>query len=83
MASSWCAQNAILTDENFLHTISGADSGDQLDELWIIKAPISTNDKKAILSALRYGKDDTGDEGLAVMGLLEDRRLFAKAGAGK
>lgn len=30
--------------------------------------------------ALRDGQEDTGDKGLAVMGLLEDGDLFSKTG---
>lgn len=45
VASSWCAEDAILTDQQLLDTVGGTDLGDQLGDLRVPVTAITTNDK--------------------------------------
>ena len=81
MTGCRCAQDAILSDEELLHSIGSANLGNQLDDFGVEVATITTNDQEASLGALRNGEQDTGDERLAVVGLLKDLDLFAEARA--
>lgn len=75
---SRCAEDAVLSDQEFLHTVCCADLRNELRNFWVVEAAISTNYQEASVHAFRYGKKDTSDEGLAVVRLLEDFDLFAK-----
>lgn len=74
-------QDAILTDEKLLDTISGTDLSNLLDDIGIVVAAVTADDQEGIGGALGDGLEDGGDERLGVVGLLEDLDLFAKAGA--
>lgn len=76
------AQDAILANDQLLHTIGSPDFRDQLDELWIVEASIACNDKCTAFSTFRYGEKDACDEGFAVMRLLEHCGLFAEPRSG-
>ena len=78
MTCSRCAEDAVLSDQKFLHTVCRADLRNELRNFWVVKAAISSNHEEASVHTLRYGEKDTGDEGLAVVRLLEDFDLFAK-----
>ena len=79
VASGRRTQYAVLTNKDLFHSVSGTNLSNQLNELWIVEASVSANNQEAALCALRDGEDDAGDEGLAVVGLLEDGGLLAKA----
>lgn len=79
VAGSRCGEDAILSDQELLHPVCCSNLGYQLNHLWVVVSSISTNDKEASLNALGYGQEDAGDEGLAIVGLLEDLDLFSKA----
>lgn len=78
MASRRCGEDAILPDQELLDPVCGTDLSYQLDHFWVVEASISSNDQEASRNALRYGEEDAGDEGLAVVGLLEDLDLLPK-----
>ena len=82
MACRGRAQNAILANDQLLHTIGSPNLRDQLNELWIVEASIACNHKCTAFSALRYGKKDACDEGFTVVWLLEDCGLFAESRSG-
>lgn len=79
MAGSWRAEYSVLTDQYLLHAVSGTDLGDQLDQLRVVEASISSNDQKTARGTLGDGKDYAGDEGFAIMRLLEYGGLFTKS----
>lgn len=83
VASSRSAQNTILTNQQLLDTIGRADLGNLRDHLAVIVATITTNNQESILGTLRNGQENAGDEGLGVVGLLEDLDLLAKTGTGE
>jgi hypothetical protein len=78
MAGSRRTQDSILTDEQFLDTVCSTNLCNQLDHLWIPISSVTTNDKKRALYAFRNGKENGGNEGLAVVRLLENSDLLAK-----
>lgn len=82
VAGGWSAQNAVLSDQELLHAVCGADLGDFLNDLGVVVAAITTNDQERALSTLGDGQENTGDEGFGVVGLLEDGDLLAQTGAG-
>ena len=55
MAGSRSAQNAILSDHQFLNTIRGTNLGDQLHDLGVPVSSIPTNDQKAAIDAFGDG----------------------------
>lgn len=73
-----CAEDAVLSDQEFLYPVRRADLRNELRNFWVVEAAISSNYEEASVHTLRYGKKDTSDEGLAVVRLLEDFDLFAK-----
>lgn len=46
MASSGSGQNAVLADEQLLDTVGGTNLGNQLDDLGVPEATITTNDEE-------------------------------------
>jgi hypothetical protein len=72
------AEDAILADQELLDTVGSADFGNLLDNLGVIVATITTNDKESSFSTLRDGEQDAGDESFGVVGLLEDLDPFTK-----
>ena len=78
MARSRGAQDPILSYQELLDAIRSSDLGNQLHHFRVIISPITTNDEEAVLSTLGDRKEDAGDEGFAVVRLLEDGDLFSK-----
>lgn len=72
------AQYAILPDQNLLDSICSTNLSNQLYHLWVVESSVSSNDEEAALCALGNREEDTGDESLAVMGLLEDGDFLSK-----
>jgi hypothetical protein len=83
VASSGSAENAILAHQELLDTVGGTDLSDLGDHLGVVVTAITTNDEEGPLNTLGNGEENTSDEGLGVVGLLEDLDLLAKAGAGR
>jgi hypothetical protein len=81
VARSRSTEDAILADQELLDAIGSTDFGNLLDNLRIVVATITTDDKESSLSTLRDGEQDAGDESFGVVGLLEDLDLFAKTRA--
>jgi len=79
MASGGRAENAALADDELADAVGGADLGDELGDLRVPVAAVAANDQSAVLDALGDGEEDAGDEGLAVVWLLEDPDLLAQA----
>ena len=79
MAGSRSTENAILADEQLLDTICSPNLCNKLDDLWVPVSAVTTNDKEGTLYTFRDGQENGGDEGFAVMILLEDGDLFAKS----
>lgn len=79
MAGSRCTQYAILPNQQLLDTVGCPNFGNQLHDLWIVESSISSNNQEAALDALRDREEDTGDERLAVVGLLEDCDFLSKS----
>lgn len=75
------AQKSILTNDQLLHAVRSADLRDLLNNLGVEVAAITTNDQEGALCTLGDGEEDTSDEGLGVVGLLEDGDLLAKTRA--
>lgn len=82
VAGSRGGEDAILADQQLLDTISGTDFGNLLNDLGVVVAAIATDDEESALSTLGDREDDASDEGLGVVGLLEDLDLLTKTGAG-
>src|SRR5271155_701875 len=80
MASSWCAENAILSIYQLLDAICSTNLGNQLHYLWIVIASITTNDQEGPLHAFWDREQDRCSEGFRVMRLLKDGDLLAQAG---
>lgn len=78
MTRGRCTQDAILSNQKFLHTIRSPDSRNQLYGLRVIKSPIPSDNQKATLDSLGDRQEDAGDEGLGVIWLLEDGDFLAK-----
>lgn len=74
-------ENAILADQELLDAVGSTDLGNLLDNLGVVIATITTDDKESSLSTLRDGEQDAGDESFGVVGLLEDLDLLAKTRA--
>lgn len=55
MACGRSAEDAILTDEEFLDAIGSSNLCNLLNYLRIVVSPISTNDKKGTINAFRNG----------------------------
>lgn len=52
VAGSRSAQNAVLSDQQFLHSICSSNLGNQLHDFGIVVTPISPDDQEATLGAL-------------------------------
>ncbi len=79
MAGSRCTQDTILPDQKLLDPICRTNLGNQLHDLWIVISSISSDDQEAAFGALGDREKDTGDESLAVVGLLKDDNLLSKS----
>jgi hypothetical protein len=82
MASRGRAENAALADDELADAVGSGDLGDELGDLRVPVTAISANDKSAILDTFGDGQEDAGDEGLAVVWLLEDLDFLAQARPG-
>lgn len=74
----WGAENAVLSDQELLHAVCSANLCDCLYDLRVVVATVTADNEERALHAFGDGKEDTGDEGLGIIGLLEDDDLFAK-----
>lgn len=72
MAGRWCTEDTILPNQKLLYSVRRANFGDQLHDLWVVEASIAANNQEAAIRALRDGEEYTGNERLAVIGLLKD-----------
>jgi len=82
VTGSWGRHDAILTDQKLLDTVCGRDLCDDLSDLWVVVATITTNDEESTLSTFGDRLDDTGDKVLGVVLLLEDLDLLAQTRSG-
>lgn len=78
MTSGRCAHDTILTDQELLDAIGSTNLGNGLGDLWVPVPAITTDNEERALDALRDGLEDTGDESLRVVLLLEDLDLLAE-----
>ena len=76
MTCSWCAQNTILTDQELLDAVCCTNLCNLLNHLGVVEAAITTNDEEGALDAFGNREENRGDEGLAIMRLLEDLDLL-------
>lgn len=74
-------EDAILSDDQLLDTVCSTNLCNQLGDLGVPVAAITTNDEERVLDALGDGEEDGSDKGLGVVVLLEDLDLFTKTGA--
>ena len=81
VAGGRSGHDAVLADEELLHAICGTDLCNDLGDLGVVEAAITTDDEGGALSTLGDGVEDGGNEVLGVVGLLEDLDLLAEAGA--
>jgi hypothetical protein len=81
VAGSRSGHDAILADEELLHAICGTDLCNDLGDLGVVVAAITTDDEGGALSTFGDGVEDGGNEVLGVVGLLEHLDLLAEAGA--
>ena len=79
MTRSRCTQYTILPNQQLLHSICSTDFGNQLHDLGVVVASISSNDQEAALNAFGNGEEDACDERLAIVKLLEDGDLLSKS----
>ena len=71
MASRRGTQDAILTQQNLPNSICRSNLGNQLNDFWIVETTISSDDEEAALGALGDREQDTRNESLTIVGLLE------------
>ena len=83
MTGSRCTQNPILPDQQLLDPVGRPDLCDQLHDLGVVVPSIASNDQERSLRAFWDRKEDAGDEGFAVVRLLEDNDLLAKPRSGE
>ena len=81
MRGSRRRHDAILTDQELLHTVSGTNLRNQLRDLRVVVATITADDQERALDAFGDGEEDGGDEVLGIVLLLEDLDLLAKTRA--
>jgi len=72
------AHDTVLSKQQLLDTVGSTDLCDQLHDLGVPVAPISSDNKVAVLDTFWDGKKNAGDECLGVVILLEDLDLLAK-----
>lgn len=64
VAGSWGAENAILTNQEFLDAVCSTNLCDELGDLGVPVATVAANDKEGSVSALGDRLQNAGDEGL-------------------
>lgn len=74
----WCAQDAIVSDNQLLHSICSSDLRNNLGDLWVPESAITTNNQCAALDTFGNGEESCCDEGFGVVRLLEDFDLLTK-----
>lgn len=79
MAGRRGTEDAVLANEKFLDPVRSTNLCNQLDDLRVPVSAIASNDEESPLYTFGNGEEDGGDEGLAVVGLLEDSDLLAKS----
>jgi len=72
------AHDTVLSKQQLVDTVGSTDLCDQLHDLGVPVAPISSDNKVAVLDTFWDGKENAGDECLGVVILLEDLDLLAK-----
>ena len=75
------AQDSVLADEDLLDAVASADFGNQLHNLWVVVTAIAANNEEGILGAFGDGLEESSDEVLGIVLLLEDNDLLAKTRA--
>lgn len=75
---SWCAEDAIVSDDELLYSICSSDLCNDLCDLWVPESAITTNNQCAALDAFGNGEKSCSDKGLGVVRLLEDLDLLTK-----
>lgn len=78
MTGSRRAEDAVLTYDEFLDTVSSTNLCNQLHHFRIVEPSISTNDKEGTFNTFWDREKDRSDEGLRIVGLLEDSNLLSK-----
>jgi hypothetical protein len=78
VAGRWCAENALLADQQLLDAVGSTDLSDQLSDLGVPVPAVAANDEGGAFNALGNGEQDAGNEGLRVVILLEDLDLLAQ-----
>jgi len=78
VASGRCAHDAILADQELLDAIGSTDLGNGLSDLRVPVPTITADNEERTLDAFGDGLEDTGDESLRVVLLLEDLDLLAE-----
>jgi hypothetical protein len=81
VAGSGSGHDAVVADEELLHAVRGTNLCNDLSDLRVVVATISTNDEGCALGTFGNGVEDGGNEVLGVVGLLENLDLLAEAGA--
>lgn len=81
MACGWCAEDAVLADDELLNAVCSTDLGDQLHDLGVPVASIAADNEGRALYAFWNGEENASYEGFAVVFLLEDLDLLSEAGA--
>ena len=81
MASSRCAEDTILADQELLDAVGSTDLCDLLSNLGVPVTTISSNDEECTLRAFRDRLEDADDKRLGVILLLENLDLLAKTRA--
>jgi len=75
------AEDAVLTHEQLLDTVSGTNLCDLLNSLGVVVTAVTGDDEGSILSSFRDRQDNAGHKGFSVVSLLEDLDLLTKTGA--
>lgn len=83
VACGWCAHNSVVTEDESFDPIGSTDLDNELHDLMVPVTAIAANHEKTAIRSFRNGQQTTGNEGLAVIGLLEDLDLFAKPGTAR
>jgi hypothetical protein len=78
MASGWCAENTLMTDNELLHAICRSHFGDGLRNLLIPVSTITPDNQCAAIDSFWDCQEDTGNERLAVVVLLKDFDFLAE-----
>lgn len=72
MAGSWCAENSLMADNEFLHAICRSHLCDGLGYLLVPVPAIAANNECAAINTFWDCQENTGNERLAVMVFLKD-----------